>query len=187
MTVCYPGTAAQHFHMLRRQGLSETKRPLIVMTPKSLLRLPAAMSLMADFTEVDFQEVLADPMSSSGSSESLVLMSGKIYHDLTAALKESPLPIRMARVEQLYPFPSEAIKRLATETKATKVFWVQEEPHNQGAWGFVAPRVFEATGIQPSYIGRPEAAATATGSGKYHAIEQRAIIEQLRVAVSKSK
>ncbi len=187
MTVCYPSTAAQHFHMLRRQGLSETKRPLIVMTPKSLLRLPAAMSSMVDFTEVDFQEVIADPMPPSGSSESLVLMSGKIYHDLSAALKESALPIRMARVEQLYPFPSEVIKMLTAETKAKNVFWVQEEPHNQGAWSFVAPRLFEATAIQPSYIGRAEAAATATGSGKYHAIEQKAIIEQLRAAVSKSK
>jgi 2-oxoglutarate dehydrogenase E1 component len=187
MTVCYPSTAAQHFHMLRRQGLTETKRPLVVMTPKSLLRLPAAMSSMSDFASIDFQELLADPMPSAGSSENLVLMSGKVYHDLSAALKDGSLPVRMARVEQLYPFPSEAIAKLVTETKAKNVFWVQEEPQNQGAWSFASPRLLEATGIQPRYIGRPEAAATATGSGKYHAIEQKAIIEQLRSAVSKSK
>lgn len=185
MTVCYPSSAAQHFHMLRRQGLSEMKRPLVVMTPKSLLRLPAAMSSMSDFTEVDFQEVLSDPMPRAGSIENLVLMSGKIYHDLSAALKDSDLPLRMARVEQLYPFPCEAIAELFRETKAKNVFWVQEEPQNQGAWSFVSPRLFEATGIHPSYIGRPEASATATGSGKYHAVEQKGIIEQLRIAVSK--
>lgn len=187
MTVCYPSTAAQYFHMLRRQGLTEAKRPLVVMTPKSLLRLPAAMSSMSDFTGADFQEVIADQLSTSDATENLVLMSGKIYHDLSSALKDSALPIRMARVEQLYPFPSEAIARLTTETKAKNVFWVQEEPHNQGAWSFVSPRLLEATGIQPRYIGRPEAAATATGSGKYHAIEQKAIIEQLRSALSVSK
>lgn len=186
MTVCYPSTAAQHFHMLRRQGLRETKRPLVVMTPKSLLRLPAAMSSMLDFTNCDFQEVLVDPMPASGSSDNLVLMSGKVYHDVSAALKGADLSVRLARVEQLYPFPADAVGRLVAETKAKSVFWVQEEPHNQGAWSFVSPRLFEATGIQPGYIGRPEAAATATGSGKYHAIEQKAIIDQLRTAVTRS-
>lgn len=185
MTVCYPSTAAQHFHMLRRQGLSETKRPLVVMTPKSLLRLPAAMSSMSDFTNVGFQEVLADQMPGSVSCDNLVLMSGKVYHDVSAALKNDGLPVRLARVEQLYPFPADEVKRLVAETKAKSVFWVQEEPHNQGAWSFVSPRLFEATGIQPIYIGRSEAAATATGSGKYHAIEQKAIIDQLRLAVTR--
>lgn len=187
MTVCYPSTAAQHFHMLRRQGLSAVKRPLVAMTPKSLLRLPAAMSAMSDFTSVDFQEVIADPLPSGRRAETLVLMSGKIYHDLSAALKDSGLSARLARVEQLYPFPREAVRRLAEETKASQVVWVQEEPHNQGAWSFVAPRLLEATRLQPRYIGRPEAAATATGSGKYHAVEQRLIIDQLRAVISGAK
>lgn len=184
MSVCYPSTAAQYFHMLRRQGLSEVKRPLIVMTPKSLLRLPAAMSTMADFTDVDFQEVLADSLVGPDGAESLVFMTGKIYHDLSVGLKDSGLSARLVRLEQLYPFSSDMVRQIAAETKAKRVFWVQEEPHNQGAWGYVSSRLAEATGMQLTYIGRPEAAATATGSGKYHALEQKAIIEQLRAALT---
>ena len=187
MVVCYPSTAAQHFHMLRRQGLRATKRPLIAMTPKSLLRLPAAMSAITDFTSSDFREVLADTLAHVEGCDNLVLMSGKIYHDVSAALRDSNLPVRLARLEQLYPFPAHAVQELVVETRAKNIFWVQEEPHNQGAWNFVCPRLFDATKITPRYIGRKEAAATATGSGKYHAIEQKQIIEELRAAVTTGK
>jgi 2-oxoglutarate dehydrogenase E1 component len=185
MSVCYPTTAAQHFHLLRRQGLQEIKRPLVVMTPKSLLRLPAAMSRIADFTDNDFQPVIEDGATGSGSADTLVLLSGKVYYDVQTALKEfSSSRVVVARLEELYPFPAKVLAGLRERTKASSVIWVQEEPQNQGAWSYVAPLIRETLGIDPRYVGRPAAAATATGSGKRHTLEQQMIIKELLALIS---
>lgn len=135
ISVCYPSTAAQYFHLIRRQGLQEIKRPLIVMTPKSLLRLPSAMSELGDFTEGSFQSVIIESLDTAvpKECEAIVFTSGKVYHDLKAALKDTkPGNARVVRVEELYPFPGDAVVALIRETKATRLFWLQEEPKNQG-------------------------------------------------------
>lgn len=182
MSVCYPSTAAQHFHLLRRQGLREIKRPLIVMTPKSLLRLPSAMSSLKDFTDATFQPLLVDPSPQKGKAtcDTVVLMTGKVYHDVKVALKDKEgVSARIARVEELYPFPAEKVAQLMSETKASRVIWVQEEPQNQGAWSYVAPLLKEVTGKDALYIGRAAASATATGSGKHSALEQKWFLDHL--------
>jgi 2-oxoglutarate dehydrogenase E1 component len=186
MSVCYPTTAAQHFHLLRRQGLSDIKRPLVVMTPKSLLRLPAAMSRIEHFSKGGFSPLIVDAPENKakGGADTLVLMSGKVYYDVAAAVKEKKVQSAwLARIEELYPFPAQRIAEALATSNAAKVVWVQEEPRNQGAWSYVAPLIKDATGIEPIYVGRPEAAATATGSGKHHAKEQRALVDELLAEV----
>jgi len=180
MRVCYPSTAAQHFHLMRRQGLSEIKRPLIIMTPKSLLRLPAALSSLKEMVKGTFECVLETDLSGKKSCKSLVFMTGKVGHDVQAALQGGDkLSARLIRVEELYPFPQAEIARILKETGATNAFWVQEEPQNMGAWSYIAPLLRESLGFDPVYIGRPASAATATGSSKHHAIEQKAILTEL--------
>jgi 2-oxoglutarate dehydrogenase E1 component len=186
MRVCYPSTAAQHFHLMRRQGLSEIKRPLIIMTPKSLLRLPAAMSSLSDMMKGSFKPVLETDLSGKKGCKNLVFMSGKVGHDVQAALQGAEkVPARLIRVEELYPFPQGEVARILKETGATNAFWVQEEPQNMGAWSYVAPLLRESLGFDPMYIGRPASAATATGSSKHHALEQKAILSELLARLSK--
>ncbi len=186
MRVCYPSTAAQHFHLMRRQGLSEIKRPLIIMTPKSLLRLPAAMSSLKDMVKGTFQSVLETDLSGKKACKNLVFMTGKVGHDVQAALQGADkVSARLIRVEELYPFPQDEIARILKETGAKSAFWVQEEPHNMGAWSYVAPLLRETLGFDPVYIGRPASAATATGSSKHHAIEQKAIVSELLARLTK--
>lgn len=186
MRVCYPSTAAQHFHLMRRQGLSEIKRPLIIMTPKSLLRLPAAMSSLSEMVRGSFKPVLETDLSGKKGCKNLVFMSGKVGHDVQAALQGAEkVPARLIRVEELYPFPQGEVARILKETGATNAFWVQEEPQNMGAWSYVAPLLRESLGFDPMYIGRPASAATATGSSKHHALEQKGIISELLGRLSK--
>jgi 2-oxoglutarate dehydrogenase E1 component len=179
MRVCYPSTAAQHFHLLRRQGLSEIKRPLVIMTPKSLLRLPSAMSSLAEMTSGGFKPVLETELSGK-KSRSIVFMSGKIFHDVSAALQATGgVSARLVRVEELYPFPQAEVSRILRETGAQQALWVQEEPKNMGAWGYIAPHLRDALGMEPIYVGRPASAATAAGSSKHHALEHKAILAEL--------
>jgi 2-oxoglutarate dehydrogenase E1 component len=179
MSVCYPSTAAQYFHLLRRQGLRDIKRPLVVMTPKSLLRFPGAMSTIEQLAEGTFAPLLVD--GAPKKSKSVLLMSGKVYYDVSAALREShgEASVAVARVEELYPLPANEIAALVAGTGATRCFWVQEEPKNQGAWSYIAPQLAELLGISPTYIGRAAAASTATGSGKHHTLEQKAIVAEV--------
>jgi 2-oxoglutarate dehydrogenase E1 component len=185
MSVCYPSTAAQYFHLLRRQGLRDVKRPLIVMTPKSLLRFPAAASSIDQMSAGEFRPVLVQ--GDVITSKTLVLMSGKVFYDVSAALKEKGLEsaVCVARVEELYPFPAKELAELVASSGAERCLWVQEEPKNQGAWSFVSPLLRETFGFEVRYIGRDAAAATATGSGKYHAVEQKRIITELLAAIGK--
>lgn len=183
--VCYPSTAAQNFHLMRRQGLAEIKRPLVIMTPKSLLRLPAAMSSLKEMATGSFQSVLETDLAGKKGCKNLVFMTGKVGHDVQAALQGGDkVSARLIRVEELYPFPHREVARILKETGAKNAYWVQEEPQNMGAWSYVAPLLRESLGFEPLYIGRPASAATATGSSKHHAIEQKAIISDLLARVS---
>lgn len=179
MRVCYPSTAAQHFHMLRRQGLAEIRRPLVVMTPKSLLRLPAAMSALSDMTSGAFQSIIHTTVGAPKKGAPVVFMCGKVYHDLNAALQDSGVSAHLVRVEDLYPFPAEQIRAMIKETGAKAAYWIQEEPQNMGAWSHVEPHLRAVIGVSPIYVGRPASAATATGSHKRHGIEQKAILAEM--------
>lgn len=186
MRVCYPSTAAQHFHLLRRQGLSELKRPLIIMTPKSLLRLPSAMSSLSEMTTGGFQPTLQTDLSGSKKVKNLVFLSGKIYHDVVAALQSAgKASARLVRIEELYPFPEAEVASILKDSGAERAFWVQEEPQNMGAWSYIAPRLRDVLGFEPVYVGRAASAATAAGSSKHHALEHKAILTDLAAHLAK--
>ncbi|MCS6842502.1 MAG: 2-oxoglutarate dehydrogenase E1 component [Roseiflexus sp.] len=182
-------TAAQYFHLLRRQALllNADPRPLIIMTPKSLLRHPRAASSLRDLSEGRFQRVIDDPQARERPADvaRLVLCSGKIYVDLLSA-SDTPLTngIAVVRLEELYSFPADELRDvLAGYPNLQEVVWLQEEPENMGAWRYVAPRLRELIGpdLTLSYIGRPESASPAEGSLALHLIEQqRLIAEALR-------
>ena len=177
-------TAAQYFHVLRRQMCGGhdrrgVRKPLVIFTPKSLLRHPGVASTVQELTAGGFREVIgADP----GPVERLVLCSGKVYYDLAAAREErKALNVAIARVEQLYPFPADEIGDvIARYPEIGEVAWVQEEPRNMGPWRFVRERIqslLNPTGRELSYIGRAESASPATGSYKRHQVEQAEVIE----------
>lgn len=177
MRVCYPSTAAQHFHLLRRQALMGVKRPLIIMTPKSLLRLPSAASHLSDLSAGGFRPVIEENLSGGQKCDALIFLSGKVFYDLHAAVKDlGKVSARVVRIEELYPFPEGEVSRIARESGAKRIAWLQEEPRNMGAWSFISPLLREACGADPVYVGRPESAATSTGSPKHHAIEVKAFI-----------
>jgi 2-oxoglutarate dehydrogenase E1 component len=179
-------TAAQYFHLLRLQAalLDSYRRPLIVMTPKSLLRHPLAGSSLKDFAEAEFCPVLDDPGAASRRDrvERLILCSGKIAVDLEATVRAQNEPVdwvAIARLELLYPFPAEAIKRVVESyPNLREVAWVQEEPRNMGAWSYAEPRLraLLPQGLGLTYIGRPERAGTAEGSPDAHEAEQNRIL-----------
>jgi len=185
--VANPTTAAQYFHLLRRHAalLGTDPRPLVVMTPKSLLRHARAASHAAELAEGLFQPVLDDPDTADAGRRDevtrLALCSGRVYVDLLASPKRSEArAVAIARVEQLYPFPSDELAAvLAAYPHLREVVWLQEEPQNMGAWSFVAPRLAALAaerGVALSYIGRPERASTAVGSSRRHVAEQNRIV-----------
>lgn len=184
MQLTYPTTPAQYFHLLRRQIKQETARPLVVMTPKSLLRHPAATSQVADLLSGAFQPVLEDPnISDPGSVKRVVLTTGKVYYDLVEGRKASgSMDIALVRVEQYYPFPTSRIAEILSRySNATSISWVQEEPENMGAWEFVRPRLER---LVPShmgelgFVGRYRSASPATGFYTIHQLEQQEIVRQ---------
>jgi 2-oxoglutarate dehydrogenase E1 component len=173
-------TPAQYFHLLRRQAQLEQKRPLIVITPKSLLRHPRATSAFADLSGGMFQVVVDDPeRTDTRGVTRLVLCSGKIYYDLVAAReKQDAAHTALVRVEQLYPFPAAELRETLTRYReAEDVVWVQEEPRNMGAWSFMQPRIEELTGDRPlHYAGRIDRASPAEGFATDHENEQNRIV-----------
>lgn len=186
MRVCYPSTASQHFHLLRRQGLMGLKRPLVIMTPKSLLRLPSAMSPLSEFTSGGFRPLIEEDLAGKGACSTVVFLSGKVFYDVHAAVKDlGKLPARIVRVEELYPFPRGEISKIMKESGAKKVIWVQEEPQNMGAWSYISPLLKEVCGVDPVYIGRPAAAPTSTGSPKRHAFEVKTFLSELLTHLKK--
>ncbi len=181
MQVCYPTTPAQYFHLLRRQVKQEAARPLIVMTPKSLLRLPAAGSSVSELETGGFQPLMDDSAITDRSAvKRVVVCSGKVYYDLIAGREEAKsLKTAIVRLEQFYPFPAAKLSEiLASYENASQVFWTQEEPQNMGGWFFVEQRLKDVLpeGVDLSYIGRSASASPATGSYSIHEMEQKKIV-----------
>ena len=179
MQVCNPTTPAQYFHLLRRQIKVRYRKPLIIMTPKSLLRHPLAVSKTDDLAEGYFQPVLDDPGGSKQATTVLVC-SGKIFYELFQNRNElEKKDIAIVRLEQFYPFPESQLKKVLQKYRqAKKWFWVQEEPHNMGGWNFVQQRLNAVSGKSFSYIGRKESSSPATGFPSLGKLEQQAIVAQ---------
>ncbi len=181
MRVTYPTTPAQYFHMLRRQALRRPERPMIVMTPKSLLRHPRATSTVQELTEGTFRSVLDDPtVTNPDEITRLVLCSGKVYYDIQGhEAREELSHVAVCRIELLYPFPAEALAELiARYPKLTEVVWAQEEPRNMGGLTFVGPRLRAVVPrkVPLGYAARPERASPAEGHASKHAKSQEAVV-----------
>ena len=183
MQVCNVTTPAQYFHLLRRQIKHAVRKPLVLMTPKSLLRLPEARSTKEEFINGKFQEIIDDnSIDRNQKVERVILSSGKVYYDLIkyrTANKIGNVPI--VRVEQFYPYASRKFKEIFSKyAEAGKMVWVQEEPKNMGAWNFMSLRLIEDLTERQKlyYSGRPEGASPAVGSSKQSVQQQRALIEK---------
>jgi 2-oxoglutarate decarboxylase len=180
--VANPTTPAQYFHLLRRQARRTRQRPLVVMTPKSLLRLPQAGSRLEDLAYGAWRPVLDDPSAEQRRHSRRVLVcSGKIYYDLLAEAEKMEERPPIVRFEQLYSFPwTEARQVLAGYGAMEELVWVQEEPCNMGAWTYVEPRLREMApeGVEVSYVGRPERASPAEGYPAAHIAEQGRIVRE---------
>ncbi|MBJ7257972.1 MAG: 2-oxoglutarate dehydrogenase E1 component [Chthoniobacterales bacterium] len=181
MQICNLTTPAQYFHALRRQIHRDYRKPLVIMTPKSLLRHAAAVSKAADFTGGRFYAIMADPLPADAASVTrMILCSGKVYYDLKAEQeKRGATDSTILRVEQIYPLHVEKIKRIANACPNLKrVVWCQEEPQNMGAWFFMQPRLRELLGRNISYAGRPESPSPAVGSLAIHRLQQAELVSR---------
>ena len=180
MQVVYPTTPAQYFHALRRQMKNEPRKPLIVMTPKSLLRHPQATSPLDELTQGRFEPVLHDVLVHPAGAKRIVFTCGKVYYDLRAARDKASANVPIIRLEQLYPFPQPMIvETLRQYAGATEIVWVQEEPRNMGAWPFLHERLLALleSGQTLRYVGRPISASPATGSHHRHEEQQKALVD----------
>ncbi|MDZ4717252.1 MAG: 2-oxoglutarate dehydrogenase E1 component [Roseiflexaceae bacterium] len=179
-------TAAQFFHLLRRQALllGSDPRPLVIMTPKSLLRHPKAGSSLSDLTDGRFQRVIDDPTGPERAADiaRLVLCCGKVYVDVLAALGNAPAAqTAVARIEELYSFPADELRDVIKGYPALReIVWLQEEPRNMGAWSYIAPKLRELVlpDVELAYVGREPSASPSEGSLALHTIEQQRIVEQ---------
>jgi 2-oxoglutarate dehydrogenase E1 component len=180
MILSRPSTPASYFHLLRRQAYARPRKPLVVFTPKAMLRLRGATSGVEDFTTGKFQPVLDDPAVSDASEITKVLMvAGKIYYDLQSEIAKRDIThIALVRLEQYYPFPAGDLQRVAARYPNATYVWVQDEPENQGAWPFMAMET-RAAGLPPlSVVSRPRSASPATGSSKRSQGEAQLIVDQ---------
>jgi 2-oxoglutarate dehydrogenase E1 component len=169
------------FHLLRRQMRRPFRTPLIVMTPKSLLRHPRAVSTVADLADGGFHRVIDDPTAQPARVRRLVFCSGKVFHTLDEARERHGVShVALVRIEELYPFPLPEAQRVIARYSATaEVAWAQEEPENQGAWTFVRPLLTARLGGRRlRYVGRAAAASPATGSYLAHQAEERALVSE---------
>ena len=188
LAVCYPTTPAQYFHLLRRQIQPGMERPLIVMTPKSLLRLPAAASTIAELESGGFEPVIDDKeIPDAASVKKIVFCSGKVYYDLMEARKKSgDHSVAIIRLEQFYPFPLQRMKEILKRYSSAKhLVWAQEEPQNMGGWTFMQERLENLLPSceRPQYVGRAPSASPATGAYHIHQNEQAQLVsEALHVA-----
>lgn len=178
MRIAYCSTPAQIFHLLRRQAKSPVKRPLVVMTPKSLLRNPAAVSPLSELLNGSFQPVIADTVDAK-LVKKVVLCSGKIYYDLIARRDaDKRNDVAIVRVEELYPWPAAEIEKVLSAYKSKDAYWVQEEPRNMGAWTHVREYWNDEWGYL-HYLGRAASASPAVGTTVRHLAEQKAIIDSV--------
>lgn len=181
MQVCYPTTPAQYFHLLRRQMKRNFRKPLIVMTPKSLLRSEAAVSREEDFTSGTFQEILEGPLPTDANKvDRVILCSGKVYYDLLAYRNEHQQNnVAIIRAEQLYPLHEEKLKSIVARYPAkARLIWCQEEPQNMGAYMFIEPQLRKLFNREVKYAGRDADASTAAGALSVHRVEQAALVEK---------
>lgn len=180
LTVAQPSTPASYFHLLRRQAYARPRKPLVVFTPKSMLRMRGATSDVADFTTGKFMPVLDDERTLDRDAVRRVLIvSGKFYYDLFNRLQKNPNPqIALVRLEQFYPLPEAQLRQITDSYPNAELVWGQEEPRNQGAWTFLLSEL-GSVGLRPvGLVSRPASAAPATGSNKRHAQEQHSLVEK---------
>jgi 2-oxoglutarate dehydrogenase E1 component len=176
--VAYPTTPAQYFHLLRRQVKRKFRKPLVVMTPKSLLRLPAAVSPVSEFAAGGFREVLDDKTANPDQVTRVLVCSGKVYYDLAKKHEElGASAVAVLRLEQLYPWPeAQLAAALGRYRRAREWVWVQEESQNMGGWTFAEPRL-RAMNFPFEYVGRDASASPATGSHHVHEKEQKLLVD----------
>ncbi len=181
MTVARPSTPASYFHLLRRQAKLRPRRPLIVFTPKAMLRLRGATSSVEDFTTGTFEPVIDDArITNKEAVKRVVLVAGKTYYDLLHELEKNPNDsIALVRLEQFYPAPITELRSVLDSYPNAELVWMQDEPQNQGAWPFITLEVADKLGGRElSLIARPASASPATGSAKRHAAEQNELVTQ---------
>jgi 2-oxoglutarate dehydrogenase E1 component len=179
MTIARPSTPASYFHLLRRQAYARPRRPLVVFTPKAMLRLRGATSNVSDFTSGKFQPVLDDPkVTNPAGITKVLLVAGKIYYDLQSEIEKKGITnIALVRLEQFYPFPAAELRAIAARYQGAQFVWVQDEPENQGAWPFVMMEGPQA-GLPPmTVVSRPRSASPATGSSKRSQAEAQLILD----------
>jgi 2-oxoglutarate dehydrogenase E1 component len=180
MIIARPSTPASYFHLLRRQAYARPRKPLVVFTPKAMLRLRGATSSTTDFTTGKFQPVLDDPAVASGSGiQKVLLVAGKIYYDLKSEIEKRGITgIALVRLEQYYPFPAADLQAIAAKYSGAQFVWVQDEPENQGAWPFMVMEA-QAAGLPAlSVVSRPRSASPATGSSKRSQVEAQLILDR---------
>ncbi len=178
--VVYPSTPAQYFHVLRRQVRRDFRKPLIVMTPKSLLRNPVAVSPVEQLVTGRFHDVLDDAAADPEKVRRVLVCSGKVYYDLLKSRDAAPhaREVAIVRLEQFYPWPADAMKAALSRYRGAREWvWVQEESQNMGGWTFAAPRLQELMGVQFQYVGRDASASPATGLHHIHDREQAELVE----------
>jgi 2-oxoglutarate dehydrogenase E1 component len=187
LRVCNITNPANFFHALRRQVLSKDRKPLVIMSPKSLLRHKLAVSEISEFTSQNFSEIIAESsdLTKDDKIRKVIFCSGKVYYDLFEARQEKGVKdVAIIRLEQIYPFAEGEIVAQIKKYKNAQIIWCQEEPKNMGAWKFVE-ELFEDSANKakhknprPAYVGRVACASPATGYGSYHAREQKALIDE---------
>jgi 2-oxoglutarate dehydrogenase E1 component len=181
MEVCNLTTPAQYFHVLRRQMKRDFRKPLVLMTPKSLLRNERAVSRLEDFTASSFQQILGPTLvDKPGKVTRVIFSTGKVYYDLLKQMETSKVrDVALVRVEQLYPLNTERLEQIIEPlTKAEKWVWCQEEPKNMGAWSYISPLLGSLTPRPLLYAGRAPAASPAVGSKAWHDRQQKELVEQ---------
>ena len=181
-------TPANFFHALRRQVKRDVKKPLIVMSPKSLLRQATAVSRLEEFTTGSFQEILDDPAFGSNTRapfpttatvSRVLLCSGKVYYDLMEyRAKQKITDVAIVRIEQLYPLHRRRLADIAKKYSGARLVWTQEESENNGPWTWIAPQLEEIFGRRPAYAGRDASASPAVGSLALHRLELAALLKQ---------
>lgn len=194
LQVCNLSTPSQYFHVLRKQVKQPFRKPLIIMSPKSLLRHKTAVSKLSELSDGGFRMVLDDPLfqnsrqekqpaekkSAATACSTLCFCSGKVYYDLIAEREERDRDdCAVIRIEQLYPFPEKELTEVLSAYDARRLIWVQEEPRNRGAWTFIKDRLARIAGTRLTYAGRPSAPAPASGSHKQHEEERRRILDSV--------
>jgi len=180
MTIAEPSTPASYFHLLRRQAYARPRRPLVVFTPKQMLRMKPATSSVDEFTSGTFRPVIGDPLAEAqaGAVTRVLLCAGRLYWDLLAhRVTTGDRHTAIVRLEQLYPFDAEAAQATLAPYPDAELVWVQDEPRNQGAWSYLSLHAPQRLGRPLSVVSRPESAATATGSHSVHAAQQAELLD----------